>query len=119
MGYILPSVWVDEAMFVLGATTGVFICENSKALKTEARVTIATQHFVALRFLRCLLVDVELGDGHLATGTLLRPCFLHPVHKATPPMPRRILLARHSPVIRLHTTSQARSLLTQRAQKLP
>jgi len=120
MLHVLPCVWVNKAVLVLGAAAGVALCEYSQALEAEASVAIAAEHLVALRCLRCLLGDVLFRNRHATTWTLLR-VFFHPLSEATSMLliPSSVLLTCHTPMIWLHPTSKARPFLARCAQKLP
>mmetsp|Transcript_102274 Transcript_102274/g.324945 ORF Transcript_102274/g.324945 Transcript_102274/m.324945 type:complete len:276 (+) Transcript_102274:518-1345(+) len=106
------------------APAGVGVRQHGEALEAEACVAVAAEHLVALRPLRLLILQVLLGHPHAAGGALLRAGLLEPLHEAvlvpllplalqTPPC--SILLARHTPVVRLRGAPKARVLLAQRA----
>lgn len=120
MLHVLSRHWVNKAVLVLGAATGVGICEYCKAVEAEASVAIAAEHLMAFCILRCLLGDVLFCDRHATTWTLLR-VLLHPLSEAASMflIPGGVLITCHTPMIWLRPTSKARALLARCAQKLP
>lgn len=77
--YQLPCMWIYKAMHSLGALACACSSQNEKTLKTKAGATIAAPHFVALRPLRVLLIQIFFGHGYTAFGTLLGARFSHPL----------------------------------------
>mmetsp|Transcript_42868 Transcript_42868/g.100563 ORF Transcript_42868/g.100563 Transcript_42868/m.100563 type:complete len:249 (-) Transcript_42868:693-1439(-) len=75
-------VRVTEAMRFGGTATRVGFTQDRHAIEAEFGAATATQHFVTLNSLPCLLFQVALRNGSATFGALFAACGFHPALKA-------------------------------------
>lgn len=81
MGHHLLRDGVEEAVPIDGATASEGAGQELQTLVAEPNPTITAEHFMALRFLRVLILEVVFRDTYLASRALLGARFAHPLAK--------------------------------------